>query len=253
MNEFKDIKFGPEEITEDTENERKNLLEQIRFAQEQGNKVQEIELKAQAFDLDERKLEETIRSNKATEGINRQKADDSSNVPTMKTINGVDMQWDSATNKWIPAVVDENVDSNKVQNSLANLKWLKETATKAKDLAGASGPSGIGKYLGDTLIGDTKFRQLESYLNTLQTNVLTLSTDPSIKKFFGPQMSNADVQLMISAGTTLNAEKQNPSQIRTEIGRLEDLFTRMESSLNQGLGTSGSGDAEYNAYLKAIK
>lgn len=26
MNEFKDIKFGPEEIIEDTENERKNLL-----------------------------------------------------------------------------------------------------------------------------------------------------------------------------------------------------------------------------------
>jgi len=153
-------------------------------------------------------------------------------TPTIKTINGIDMQWDSTTGKWVTPTSNESVDSTKIQNSLDNLTFLENTAKKATELASASGVSGISKFTGDLLIGDTKYRQLESLTNTLKTNVLSLMTDPSIKKFFGPQMSNADVELMTSAGTTLNPEKQSPSMLKLEIERLTKLFSRMKASIN---------------------
>jgi hypothetical protein len=67
--------------------------------------------------------------------------------------------------------------------------------------------------------------------NTLRTNVLTMMTDPAIKKFFGPQMSNADVQLMTSAGTTLNPELQSPEKLKSELLRLQDFVNRAKESL----------------------
>jgi hypothetical protein len=90
------------------------------------------------------------------------------------------------------------------------------------------------------LVGDTKFRHLEALTNTLKTNILTLATDPSIKKFFGPQMSNADVLLMTSAGTTLNPAANSPAQMKSEIQRLDNLFNRMLTAVKTG--TTGSGN-----------
>jgi hypothetical protein len=121
-----------------------------------------------------------------------------------------------------------------VQKSIDQLKFLRDTSTKALELAKASGASGISKKIGDWFVGDTKYRQLEAQTNTLRTNVLTLMTDPSIKKFFGPQMSEADVRLMTAAGTTLNPSQQSPEQLKTEINRLDDLFNRMETSVKLG-------------------
>lgn len=164
-------------------------------------------------------------------------------TPTIKTINGVDMQWDSTNGKWVTPSSDEKIDQTKLQNSLDNLKFLKKTADSAIKKSGASGISGAGKFIGDLFVGDTKYRQLESLTNTLKVNVLSLMTDPSIKKFFGPQMSNADVELMTSAGTTLNPEKQSPEMLKSEIGRLTDLFDRMETSIK---------DNATNIYLDTI-
>ncbi len=66
-------------------------------------------------------------------------------------------------------------------------------------------------------------------------------TDPTIKKFFGPQMSNADVALMTSAGTTLNPQSQSPEQMQVEITRLDDLLQRMQASVQGGSATSQTG------------
>lgn len=120
------------------------------------------------------------------------------------------------------------------------LDFLIETATDAIDLSGASGPSDITKRIGDMLVGDTEFRQLESLTNTLRTNMLTLATDPNIKKFFGPQMSNADVKLMTAGGTTLNPEAQSPEMLKAEAQRILDLLTRMKKAVDVGLGKTGS-------------
>jgi LysM repeat protein len=162
-------------------------------------------------------------------------------APTVKTINGQDMQWNSSTGKWdaiTGTTAPGTVDST--QKSIDQLTFLRSTAQQAMNLSGASGASGISKIVGDTLVGDTKFRQLEALTNTLKTNILTLATDPSIKKFFGPQMSNADVLLMTSAGTTLNPAANSPAQMKSEIQRLDNLFNRMLTAVKTG--TTGSGN-----------
>ena len=120
------------------------------------------------------------------------------------------------------------------QNTADQIAFLRKTASSAKDISSASGPSKIKKYAGDVFVGDTKFRQLESLTNTLKVNVLSLMTDPNIKKFFGPQMSNADVLLMTSAGTTLNPESNTPTQMKDEITRLDNLFNRMQTAVETG-------------------
>jgi len=120
------------------------------------------------------------------------------------------------------------------QDSLDQLNFLIKTAGEATNLSGASGLGLIDRISG-VVIGSSKYNQLDAKVNTLKTNVLSLMTDPNVKKFFGPQMSNADVELMSSAGTTLNTEKNTPAQMVDEITRLTNLFTRMKDSVAKGV------------------
>ena len=60
-------------------------------------------------------------------------------------------------------------------------------------------------------------------------------TDPNVKKFFGPQMSNADVRLMSSTGSTLNPAEQTPEEYIKEVQRLDSLFNRMQTAVQNGL------------------
>jgi hypothetical protein len=115
------------------------------------------------------------------------------------------------------------------------LDFLIDTANDAMQYAHASGTSELMRELGDKFIGDTDYNQLVALTNTLKTNALTLMSDPDIKKFFGPQMSNADVTLMTAAGTTLNPEKQTPDLMRKEISRINDLLNRMKASLPENV------------------
>lgn len=157
-------------------------------------------------------------------------------APTIKTINGVDMQWNGK--EWVtPTSTNATLSKEAVDKSLSQLKFLKDTATSItgnKEIYGAAGRSSGRKFVENLVVGSTDYTKLESYANTLKTNVLALMTDPSIKKFFGPQMSNADVTLMTSAGTTINPELQDPETLKNEVVRLQDLFDRMEKSVKSG-------------------
>lgn len=155
-----------------------------------------------------------------------------SSAPTVKTINGIDMQWNPRTGTWDAINPEGQAEAN--QKSLDQLTFLRNTAAEATKLVNAAGASWVKRTLGDIFTGDTKFRQLESQTNTLKTNVMSLMTDPTIKKFFGPQMSNADVMLMTSAGTTLNPQANTPTQMKNEIKRLDDLFNRMQTAVKLG-------------------
>lgn len=159
-------------------------------------------------------------------------------APTIKTINGVDMEWDPKTKSWVtPNSATGKTSKEAIDKSLSQLSFLKSTAnsiTGDKEIYGASGRSGARKFTEGLFVGATDYTKLESLANTLKVNVLALMTDPTIKKFFGPQMSNADVTLMTSAGTTINPELQDPESIKTEVTRLQDLFDRMEKSVKAG-------------------
>lgn len=126
--------------------------------------------------------------------------------------------------------------------------------TKAKELAYASGRGRSWlEGVRQGTFGATDYTNLESYANTLRTSVLALATDPNVKKFFGPQMSNADVQLMTAAGTSLNPELMDPEQFTNELNRLDELFTRLakakgttfEDTSGTVLMTSPDGKTQY--------
>lgn len=61
-------------------------------------------------------------------------------------------------------------------------------------------------------------------MRTLKTNLLTLATDPNVKKFFGPQMTEADVRNMQAAATTLDTESQTPAELKAELERAQKIF-----------------------------
>ena len=157
-------------------------------------------------------------------------------APTVKSINGVDMQWNPANGKW--ETINEGLGSTGVAGSTGVQKAKDGIALVVKSLdnadkfSEASGQSGLRKTLASWFVGSTDYTNLVAETNTLRTNVLTMMTDPSIKKFFGPQMSNADVQLMTSAGTTLNPELQSPAKMKEELNRLRDLVSRASLSVD---------------------
>jgi hypothetical protein len=162
------------------------------------------------------------------------------NTDVFKTLMGLDTEDPKFSEKVSSAfsgMVTTGTDNT--QNTADQLSFLRTTIKEAETLSGAAGTAGISKWIGDVLVGDTKFRRLEAKTNTLRTNVLTLMTDPNIKKFFGPQMSEADVRLMTAAGTTLNPENNSPEDMKLELKRLDNLLSRMQKSV-QGQGTVGN-------------
>ncbi len=127
--------------------------------------------------------------------------------------------------------------SSTPNKALDQIDLVQGSLDRAKKLAGASGNTGILGKTGRFFTGTDNYTNLVAETNTLRTNVLTMMTDPTIKKFFGPQMSNADVQLMTSAGTTLNPELQDPAHMKVELERLQGLITRAKKAVAQGSGT----------------
>jgi hypothetical protein len=120
------------------------------------------------------------------------------------------------------------------QNAMSQIELAKKSLKNAKELANASGSTSWFTGAARAVAGARPIDNLTAETNTLRTNVLTMATDPAIKKFFGPQMSNADVQLMTAAGTTLNPELQSPKQMKEELARLEDFIARAEKAVREG-------------------
>lgn len=120
--------------------------------------------------------------------------------------------------------------------TLDQIALVEGSIERAEKLANSSGNTGVFGKTGRFLTGADSYTNLVAETNTLRTNALTMMTDPTIKKFFGPQMSNADVQLMTSAGTTLNPELQTPAFLKAELGRLKDLVSRAKAAVQEGTG-----------------
>lgn len=119
--------------------------------------------------------------------------------------------------------------------SITQAKFLTDTAQKAVNLSSAAGQGDWRKKIGKNLFGATKASQLENLSTTLKTNILTMQADPNIKKFFGPQMTENDVKMMTSTGTTLDPELQTPEQYKEEATRVLEMFTRAQNAVEEGI------------------
>lgn len=157
-----------------------------------------------------------------------------SDAPNWKQFNASTGAWEDVSG----ITSASSLDPKTVSESQAKLDTLMGYTNEAFNLANASGASGLSKFVGNFFVGDTKFNQLSNVTDTLKTNLLTLNTDPAIKKFFGPQMSNRDTELISSAATTLNAANQSPEQYKKEIAAYQDFLNRAKGWTTLGLGNT---------------
>lgn len=127
-------------------------------------------------------------------------------------------------------------------------KYLIDTVSQASALADNSGRSGLRRSAEALLVGSTDYTALETKVRTLKTNLLTLATDPNIKKFFGPQMSNNDVSQMLAAASTLDTEKQSPQELKDELARVETIFQKFAPGYTSQYVSSG--DEKVDAWYK---
>lgn len=145
------------------------------------------------------------------------------------------------------AVITALTSSTSTQDSSYQIGTLKSALENVQKLKSAAGPSAISRTLGDTFIGDSSFRQLQAYVDTVKTNLLTLVTDPSIKKFFGPQMSNRDVELMTSTASSLDAQRLSPEQIQAEVDKVNAFLLKYEAAKNSSGYVDTAATPEQNA------
>lgn len=198
----------------------------------------DIASKEQQNKIDLKRDEENFKRQKEMAYLNddlarrREAAARAASAPDVKTINGVDMQWNAKTQTW-DTIGDSSTND---QKSMDNLAFLQNTISDAKKLTSATGPNIITQGLGNIFVGNTKVKQLNTKLNTLKTNLLTLNTDPAIKKFFGPQMTENDTMLMMSAGTTMDAYTNSQEDLEAELDRYSDLLSRMQSAIGSYSG-----------------
>lgn len=116
------------------------------------------------------------------------------------------------------------------QSAADQLTFLRNTVTNAQNLSGGAGHSWASRAFDNLFIGDSQRNRLAAQVDTLKSNLLTIATDPNIKKFFGPQMSDADVKAMLSAGTTLDVDSMNKKDLEAELGRLDTIFSRLQGA-----------------------
>lgn len=136
-------------------------------------------------------------------------------------------------------------------DSSYQITTLKSALDNVQKLKGAAGPSAISRTLGDTFIGNSSFRQLEAYVDTVKSNLLTLVTDPNIKKFFGPQMSNRDVELMTATASSLDAQRLSPEQVQAEVDKINDFLQKYEAAkTSSGFVDTGAGVTEEQSALR---
>lgn len=132
------------------------------------------------------------------------------------------------------------VGSGKAVDKTTQAKFLLDTIAEANSLSGASGRSKARRGTEAYLVGATDYTNLESKVRTLKTNLLTLATDPEIKKFFGPQMTEADVRNMQAAATTLDTESQSPKDLQKELERAQAIFQKFAPEYKPSTPTTQS-------------
>lgn len=124
-------------------------------------------------------------------------------------------------------------EEGKVQK-LNQLTTIKTLATKVESLADRSGSNTMWEYLKQGVGGATGYTNLVAQTNSLRVQAMTVLSDPNNKKFFGPAMSNADVQLMMAGGNPMNPELQTPKELKESLKNLTSAVNEIENNIKSG-------------------
>ena len=135
-------------------------------------------------------------------------------------------------NASLTAREDEVAGAGAAESRLDTIALMRDSISEIKGgLYKGASQSEATKFLAEIFKGTSKEAQLRSYADTLKANMLSIATDPSIKDFFGPQMSDADVRLMTATATRLNPDDMTPSQILSETTRIEEFIGKYEEAV----------------------
>jgi hypothetical protein len=147
-------------------------------------------------------------------------------------------QYDPSTGQWMDVSgvtgIGATGDIEKTKNQIS---FLQNTIKDANQLVEATGPNLLSQGLGNVFVGNTRVKQLQNKIDTLKTNLLTLNSDPNLKKFFGPQMTEKDTELLMSAGSTLNAYSNSVEDNKEELARYSALLSKMAAAIPNGVTT----------------
>lgn len=143
-------------------------------------------------------------------------------------------QWNAQTGTWDPIVNADNVNPEELMQQQQQLSLINSAIAGAEQFAHAAGRSKWKEAIAQGIFGATDYTNLQAAANTIKTLVLTMAGDPNVKKFFGPQMSEADVRMMMAGGTTLDPELQGPVEFKAELQRVKEVVARMEAAVSEG-------------------
>jgi len=168
-------------------------------------------------------------------------------APTTQVIDGQLYQYDYETGQWNLAVGIDGMsgDINGAGGEMDKIAMIRDTIAritgreadeekglKAYDpLYKKASQTPVSEFFGRTFTGSSGLDNLKVYADTLKSNMLTLAADPNIKDFFGPQMSNADVQQMMAVATRMQPDNQTPEQLLSETRRIEEFIGKYEAAV----------------------
>lgn len=152
--------------------------------------------------------------------------------------NPIWKQWNSQLGTWeeVSGLSQSTVEVENAKQTKLQIDFLLDTTARIlgddekeyDSLYGAASPNPTAEWVRRNVgSSSTDYTQLKSYAETLRVNVLTMMSDPDIRKFFGPQMTERDAQFMMSAGSTMNVDTQTPTQIKQEVERFESILGQM--------------------------
>lgn len=163
----------------------------------------------------------------------------------MEEVNGVSM-WVNKFTQETKAVGDTSINGvdgpggemdkiNLLRDTIDRIKGREADETTGKvaydPLYKNASQTWTSQTFGRIFTGSSDLDNLKVYADTLKSNMLTLATDPEIKKFFGPQMSNADVQLMSASASRLQPENMKAEQLLSEVNRIEEFIGKYEAAV----------------------
>jgi len=155
----------------------------------------------------------------------------------VRTLGDVLLEKDPTTGKWNVVANAKTIDvsspekAKKVQKTISQTDFALGSVDNALKLYKNASPSSIAEKARKLTGSATGATQLQNEIDSIKVNLLTLSGNPDIKKFFGPQMSDADVRLMTSANTTADAYAQKPEQLKKELERIKKGLQNFKSSI----------------------